>query len=76
MLTHNLQEKPRLLDFVFSNSIWRNSTLIPVYRKPFDMLAVTNTTYQKKKVELSKRADLRSIWLPRQDSNLYLDPSA
>ncbi len=65
-----MREKRRLLDFVFSNSVWKNGALIPTYRKPFDMLAVTNTTYQKKKAGLSKRADLRPIWLPRQDSNL------
>ena len=44
-----MREKRRWLDFVFSNSIWQDGRLIPTYRKPFDMLAVTNEAYHKEK---------------------------
>lgn len=45
----DMLEKRRLLNFVCSNSIWKDGKLIPNYRKPFDLLAVTNTEYQKQK---------------------------
>jgi site-specific DNA recombinase len=44
------REKQRLLDFVLSNCIWANGRLAAEYRQPFDLLAVTNETVQKKKV--------------------------
>ena len=44
-----MREKRRLLDFVFSKSIWKDGCLIPTYRKPFDMMAVTNEACRKKK---------------------------
>lgn len=34
-----MQEKRRLLNFVFSNSTWKDGKLTPAYRKPFDLLA-------------------------------------
>ena len=42
-------EKRRILDFVLSNSTWKDASLHPEYRQPFDMLAVTNATYPKKR---------------------------
>jgi hypothetical protein len=65
-----MQEKRRLLNFVFSNSTWKDGKLIPAYRKPFDLLALTNTAYQKEKAVSSKKDGLFEIWLPGQDSNL------
>ncbi len=62
-------EKRRLLDFVFSNSTWKHGELIPKYRKPFDMLAVTNVAYKKEKAASPSKDDLSDIWLPRTDSN-------
>jgi hypothetical protein len=41
-----MEEKRRLLNFVFSNSTWKEGKLIPPYPKPFDLLALTNTAYQ------------------------------
>ena len=65
-----MEEKRRLLNFVFSNSTWKDGKLKPVYRKPFDLLALTNTAYQKEKAVSSKKDGLFEIWLPGQDSNL------
>ncbi len=62
-------EKRRLLDYVVSNSTWKNGKLTPQYRQPFDLIAVTNHSYQKKKVANSEISDLRPIWLPSPDSN-------
>ena len=65
-----MQEKRRLLNFVFSNSTWKDGKLSPVYRKPFDLLALTNTAYKKEKAVSSKKDSLFENWLPGQDSNL------
>ena len=59
-----MEEKRRLLNFVFSNSTWKDGKLIPAYRKPFDLLALTNTAYQKEKAVSSKKDGLFEIWLP------------
>ncbi len=65
----NMIEKRRLLDFVCSNSIWKDGKLIPTYRKPFDSLAVANLAYQKEKAVSGIENGLRSFWLPGPDSN-------
>src|SRR6266704_1869701 len=39
-------EKRRLLNFVCSNSTWKDRTLTATFRQPFDILAVTNTAWQ------------------------------
>jgi len=39
----NPHEKRRLLDFVCSNSTWKNGSLTATLRQPFDILAVMNT---------------------------------
>jgi hypothetical protein len=39
-------EKRRLLDFVVSNSVWREGKLVPVWRQPFDMIALANESAQ------------------------------
>jgi len=59
-----MTEKRRLLNFVCSNSIWKDGKLIPNYRKPFDLLAVTNVAYQKEKATFPSKSDLLDIWLP------------
>jgi site-specific DNA recombinase len=64
-----MMEKRRILDFVLSNCLWKDGALIPNYRKPFDMLALTNTTYQKKKTASHSKSGLFEIWLPGRDSN-------
>src|SRR4051812_20821731 len=37
-------EKRRLLNFVLSNSSWKEGELTPVFRQPFDLLAETIVT--------------------------------
>ena len=64
-----MKEKRRILDFVFSNCLWKDGALIPNYRKPFDVLALTNSTYQKKKATSRMKSGLSEIWLPGRDSN-------
>ena len=41
-------EKRKLLNFVCSNSTWKDQTLTATLRQPFDLLALTNTTWQRK----------------------------
>jgi hypothetical protein len=41
-----MKEKRRILDFLFSNCLWKGGSLVPNYRKPFDTLALTNAAYQ------------------------------
>ncbi len=65
----NPHEQRRLLNFVLSNSIWKDGKLIPNYRKPFDLLAVTNTEYQKQKATSQSENGLFDFWLPGTDSN-------
>ncbi len=64
-----MSEKRRLLNFVFSNSTWKDGRLTPVYRKPFDLLAVTNLAYQREKALFPTKEGLFDIWLPGTDSN-------
>ena len=45
-------EKRRLLDFVVSNSVWREGKIVPVWRQPFDMIALANESAQ---AELGRR---------------------
>jgi hypothetical protein len=49
--------------------LWKDGALIPNYRKRFDMLALTNPTYQKKKTASHSKSSLFEIWLPGRDSN-------
>jgi site-specific DNA recombinase len=64
-----MSEKRRLLDFVCSNSTWKDGKLIPQYRKPFDLLSVTNRSYQQTKATSPEESGLRPNWLPGPDSN-------
>ena len=59
-----MQEKRRLLNLVFSNSTWKAGHLTPKYRKPFDLLAVTNIAYKKEKATSPRKSDDFDIWLP------------
>jgi len=60
----SMEEKRRLLNFVLSNSIWKDGTLIPNYRKPFDLIASTNIAYQQKKTASGLENGLFDNWLP------------
>jgi site-specific DNA recombinase len=65
----DMQEKRRLLDFVCSNSQWKDGILILTYRKSFDLLASTNTAYTKTKAASPVENGFCPIWLPGPDSN-------
>ncbi len=62
-------EKRKLLNMVHSNSTWAGGILTPNYRKPFDMIAVYNTDYLKKKATFPQKNDLFEIWRPLPDLN-------
>jgi len=61
----DMREKRKILDFVFSNSTWKDGKLHPNYRKPFDILALTNAAYRKEKAVSSEKDGISKIWLPR-----------
>ena len=69
----DMQEKRRILNFVLSNSIWKDGRLHPNYRKPFDILAETNVAYQNKKAVFPVENGDFEFWLPSTDSNRGLD---
>jgi len=56
-------EKRKLLDFVVSNSTWRDGKLASTYRQPFDLIAETALRSEgveaKQGVEIAKS----EIWL-------------
>ena len=64
------EEKRRLLRFVFSNSTWKDGQLHAEYRKPFDMLAVTNAEQREAVGAGTPKSAVSDNWLPGQDSNL------
>jgi hypothetical protein len=69
----NSSEKRKLLNFVCSNSTWKDQTLTATLRQPFDLLALTNTTWQRKKAGGTSSSDLCPVWRRGQDSNLQSD---
>ena len=63
------EEKRKLLNSVCSNSTWAGGELTVNFRKPFDLIAITNDEYKQKKATNPKKSDLIEIWRPRVDSN-------
>ena len=59
----NMREKRRIINFVCSNSPWKDGRLLPNYRKPFDILSETNRLYKRKKAIFPKKNDRFDIWL-------------
>jgi len=53
-----IEEKRRLLNFVYSNSTFSQGRLSPIFRKPFDLLALTNAEHTKKRPPLASKATL------------------
>ena len=68
-------EKRKLLNFVCSNSVWKDQTLTATFRQPFDLLAVTNTTWQKEKAAVVDSSDLRHIVVAHTGHSSQLFPS-
>jgi hypothetical protein len=55
-------EKRKLLNVVYSNPTWAAGELTPNSRKPFDMIAVSNGDYQRKKATFPEESDLLNFW--------------
>lgn len=64
-------EKLKLLNSMYSNSTWSGGELAPNFRKPFDLIAVSNQAYQRKKATSPEENDLFDIWRPRKDGIAY-----
>jgi site-specific DNA recombinase len=62
-------EKRRLLDFVVSNSVWKEGKIVPAWRQPFDMIALANESAQVGTVGELAETGLNQNWLPDMDSN-------
>src|SRR6266571_8379756 len=62
-------EKRKLLNSVYSNTTWADGELNPNFRKPFDMIAVSNQAYKRKKATFPKKSDLFDNWRPLPDLN-------
>jgi hypothetical protein len=59
-------EKRRLLNFVVSNSIWKGGEIVPVWRQPFDMIAVANQTNGKGTGVSGPKNGSNENWLPKK----------
>jgi hypothetical protein len=57
-----------LLDFVVSNSVWLEGKIVPVWRQPFDMIAVANESAQAETVGELPEIALNANWLPSLDT--------
>jgi len=66
-------EKRRLLDFVVSNSVWKEGKIVPAWRQPFDMIALANESTQVETGGERTETGLNQNWLPGMDSNHELD---
>ena len=63
------REKRRLLDFLVSNSSWRDSRLTAEFCQPFDLLADTATAATQAKAADWSESAKTEIWLGGRDSN-------
>ena len=62
------REKRRLLDFVLLNCSWKNGELTPVFRQPFDIIAVGARLSAEKKADGADSYDLCPIMGPWVDT--------
>ena len=62
---------------LLSNSIWKDGKLYPVFKKTFNLLALTNQEYKQKQAAFPEKNGLSSIWLPFLDDfrNELFSPS-
>jgi site-specific DNA recombinase len=63
------REKRRLLNFFVSNCSWKAGQLTATLHQPFDLLAETTATSEKRKAAGGVANGLSQIWLPGPDSN-------
>lgn len=62
-------QRRRLLNYVFSNSTWKDGRLTPVFRQPFDMLANANASCEEKKAADKGASGLSEKYLPERHSH-------
>ncbi len=65
----NAAEKRELLDFVLSNSVWKEGRLTATFRKPFDMIAETALLTAAADADGGDFSAGHMVWLPGPDSN-------
>jgi site-specific DNA recombinase len=63
-------EKRRLLNFVLSNSSWKDGELRATFRQPFDLIAETAVIAARAGENEARKPTGRSGWLGDKDSNL------
>ena len=66
-------DKRRLLNFVLSNSTWRDGELHATFRQPFNLIAETTGDGPDDDGGGGPNLPPRSVWWARQDSNLQPD---
>ena len=64
------REKRRLLNYLVSNSSWRDGELSATLRKPFDLLAEAATAGTEEGATGEASSGISGNWLPGQDLNL------
>jgi DNA invertase Pin-like site-specific DNA recombinase len=62
-------EKRHLLNFVLSNSTWKDGELSAAFRQPFDLLAETTAIAAARAAGGGVVSTDRMVWLPGPDSN-------
>jgi site-specific DNA recombinase len=68
----DMQEKRRIINFVCSNSTWKDGTLHPNYRQPFDMLAEMNQDWRQQNADSGEKNAKIENWLGNKDSKTPL----
>jgi site-specific DNA recombinase len=64
------REKRKLLDFLLSNSTWKEGRLHPNFKQPFDLIADTASEALMASHQSDAETVKSEIWLGNQDSNL------
>jgi DNA invertase Pin-like site-specific DNA recombinase len=57
-------EKRKLLDFVVSNSVWQDGKIVPTWRQPFGLIALTNQSTHPSTVTEGAENGRNQNWLP------------
>ncbi len=68
-------EKRRILQLVLSNSIWLNAQLVPKFRQPFDLFALTNSQIKVSVESGDPKTGNKDEWCTGRDSNSRPLPS-
>jgi hypothetical protein len=61
-------EKRRLLNFLVSNSTWKDGTLSVTFRQPFDLLMDTNVSFKRDAKSIGAEKAKRKNWPARPGS--------